>query len=706
MALIGKIRENTWILFVLVGLGTIGFIATSGQSGGGGLGGNPNVMAEIDGRKLTIQEFTNAEQILYGGGGGNTFSNRNFLWNYYVDEAVMNNEAEDLGIGVSNEELQELQFGQNLSPIIEQRFRNPSTFQVDRERLNEFRTLIEQGQLTDPRQRAYWAHQEEEIITDRLKRKVGEVAAKSVYAPNWMIEMVNKERNEKVDFEYVQIPFAEVDNSEVTVTDTDLKAYITANAAKYESDEETRVIDYVVFEVEPTAEDIEKIRQDMVEIKGEFETTENDTLFLENYYSSFEPAYVKKADLDAAIADTVFSLPIGSVYGPYEQNDAFNLVKVIDRKVLPDSVRSRHILLRYEQNQQSFNQAFTTADSLRNLIEAGTETFDSLAAKFGTDGTASKGGDLGFAAPGAMVKPFNDLIFYDAEYDSIYLINTQFGLHLVEVLERKYETGAEGVRVGYVKEAIVPSDVTQNAIYTEALQFAGNNRSLDAMKAAATADPALEVLSSAKKNANDFSINPTALKSNETSREIIKWGFGEDIEVGDVSSNAYAYQNPENFYIEKYVVAGLSNIQAPGVPTIENVRDEIEQEVYNEKKAALIKSKVRGQELNAIAREYNTNVDTASNATFNSGFIPGLGNEPVVVAKAFQLEVGQTSDPILGRNGVYVIKVLNKPKDVTPANIANLRKSIASQIRTTARSQVAQELRKQAKIKDNRSRFY
>lgn len=708
MALIGKIRENTTLLLILIGLGTIGFIVTLSPSAGTGAGlfNDPTMLADINGRKVTIQEFTNVERLLYGGGSSQTsvYNQRDFLWNYFQDEALVMQEAEKIGLGVGEDELEELQFGQNLSPIIEQRFRNPQTFQVDRESLEQFRLQLENGTIT-PERRAYWNHQQKEIIVDRLKTKLGTIASKAVYAPAWMVETTNKERGIKVDFEYVQVPFAEVDNSEVSVTDSEINNYLRENAARYESAEEQRTIDYVVFNVEPTKSDINELYNEMLKRKEEFETTDNDTTFLEYNNSQFIKAYAKKADLDPAISDTLFNLPVGTVYGPYELNDAYNLVKILDKKVIPDSVRSRHILIKAEaQTQQSYFNAKKTADSLKNLIVTGVEQFDSLAARFGTDGTRTKGGDLGFAAPGQMVQQFNDLIFYDAEYDSTYVIATQFGVHVVEVLERKYETGEEGVRVGYLSEAIVPSETTQDSIYTKALEFAAANRTTEQLRTAA-AEAGLTVQTSTKKKANDFAIDAQNLPAGETSRDIIRWAFDSDIAVGDVASNAYTYNNDQNFYNEKYVVIGLNAIQSAGLPTAESMRAEVEQTVINQKKAKIIMDNIQNKALSEVATQYSTSADTASQVTFNSNFIPGLGSEPVVIAKALGLEEGATSAPIEGTNGVFVVKVLSRTEDISPAD-PNLRRTIAGAVRTAARGQIATELRDNAKIKDRRSKFY
>jgi len=703
MALISKIRNNSWLLIMLLALGLGGFIImdmTSGQQSV--FGSNATTVADIEGRKVSSNEFFAVERILYGGGGGNTFNQRDFIWNYFVDEALVGQEAEELGLGVSNKELYELQFGNNLSPIIESRFRDPNTFQVDRQTLNTYRDAINNNTFTNPEQRAFWSHQEKEIKVDRLKRKISNLAAKAIYAPTWQVEMVGNEQNATVKFAYVQVPFSEMDNAEVSLTDADYKNYLQENRSTFEQKEETRKVDYVVFDVEATDADVEEIRQTMVELAAEFKKEENDTTFIQGNYGTPNFAYLKKADLPTTIADTLMGMAVGDVYGPYEDDGKFTIAKVMNRKALPDSVRARHILLP-AQDQQVMFDAFRTLDSLKNLIESGAERFDSLAAQYGTDGTRLKGGDLGFSPPGQMVKPFNDLIFFDAEPNELNIVQTQYGLHLVEVTGRKYINNEEGIQVGYVSEPIIPRTKTQNALNQKALKFASENRSrTDIVAAAEAAGMDLETSLSLKKN--DYTIG--ALGSNQTSRDIVKWAFSTSTSTNDVSPQAFAYQDEVNFYTNKYVVVSLRSVQKAGMPNVENIRDEIEAQVINEKKAAMIKENVAGKDLNAIATQYSTSVDTTAEVQFTAGFLPGLGNEPKVIAQAFSMEPGETSAPIAGANGVYIIKLLNKPVNAEPANIPQLRRTIAGGVKAQLTSGLAQELRKDADITDNRSRFY
>ena len=688
----------------MIGLGLGGFVIMDMMSGQQSLfGSSQTIVGNIEGKKLDWNQFMRTESILYGNLNADVYARRNALWNYYVEEALIEQEADALGLGVGKTELIDLQFGANPSPIIRQRFINPQTGQLDRQQLSEFQTAIQNNTLTDPQIRSFWAHQEKEVIKERLQSKLSNMVAKALYTPTWMAEMGNKDQNSRVNFTYVKVPFDEIDNTEVSLSDEDYANYIKENATRFKSDEETRVLNYVVFEVKPTPADSAMWRQQVADLMPEFERTENDSSFVERNFGNYDPAYVKKNQLSSTISDTVFSIPVGTVYGPYMEANAYRAVKVIDRKIIPDSVRSRHILIRAGNTPLSLMQAQNTVDSLKGLIESGAEIFDSLAVAFGTDGTASKGGDLGYAAPGMMVKPFNDLIFYEAEEGKLYSVITQFGVHLVEVTGRKYLTNEEGVKVAYISQSIVPSEETQNGIYDDVLEFVGQNRTMKQLDEAVGSNPALSIQSTIPLKRNDFSIG--TLGTGQTTRDLIRWAFLE-ADKGDVAPEVYIYQDAVEFYNNKYVVAGLKSVNAPGLPNAADIKEQIELEVVNKKKGELLKSQMAGKDLAALAANFDVPVDTARNVSFSSSFIPNVGNEPKVIASAFSLAQNGVSAPIIGNSGVYVIQLTSKTEAGTATNIPQIRRTMASNIRSQVSFRLMETLRENASIKDRRSRFY
>jgi peptidyl-prolyl cis-trans isomerase D len=723
MALISKIRRQKWLLVGSMAVALFLFIAmlmfdNPNQSL---FGGSATTIGDIEGRKLDYKEFSVTHDMLYRNSGGDGFSDRTFLWNFFVDEAIIKKEAETIGLGVSKTELLDLQFGADnsrLSPIITNRYVDPNTRQVDRQQLDQLKNiittnqideLIQNGQLV-PDFKYRWAHQEKEIINDRLQTKMANMVSKGMYTPAWMAEIISSDQNLRVDFNYVQVPFDEIENSEVTLEDADFKAYFDENKNQFNQDEETRKLEYAIFNVAPTPEDSAAISDNIANLTGDFEATEDDSLFVENNYGSIDAAYFKKETLSTAIADTIFQIPIGSVYGPYLDGSAYKAVKLLDKKVIPDSVEARHIL-RTANDQATLLAAIQTIDSLKNLIETGAASFDSLAANFSQDpSNASKGGDLGFFEQGRMVKEFNDACFFNAEPGKLQSVITQFGVHLIEVTDRGYSASREeSVKVAYITQEIVPSQGTQDNIRELALQMQENNPTIEDLRKAA-AEKGMDIETSPWLKKNDYASG--SLSAGQGTREMIRWAFGVDPNVpkpdaGDISPQVYSFQGQGQFFINKFVVAALQSIRPAGMPSYKEVKDEIEPLVINRKKGEIIKQRLQGNtDLVAIASSFSTKVDTAMSISFASAFLPNAGNEPNVVAQAFNVDLNQLSEPIVGNSGVFVILPTNKPAPASGANIAQVRQSSQQSTRGLIKTRLMPAMRKKADITDNRSRFF
>jgi peptidyl-prolyl cis-trans isomerase D len=702
MALISKIRNNSWLLVVLIALGLIGFIVmdmTSGQQSV--FGSSQFTLAKIEGQKVDWNQFNRVEQILYSGSTGDVYGRRQYLWDFFVEEVLVQKEAEELGLGISKPELLDLQFGPNPSRIIQERFADPNTRQVNFQQLNEIRQSIENGTFTDPNMRSFWAQQEKEIIKERLQSKMSNMIAKAIYTPTWMAEMGNVEQNQRMDLAYVKIAFDEIDNTEVTLSDEDYQAYIKENAARFKQDEETRRIEYVVFDISPSAQDSALVREKIASLVPDFEAAQNDSTFVELNYGQISANYFTKDEVSEAMGDTLFSMPVGSVYGPYIDGNNYNAVKLLARESIADSADTRHILIQ-ANTSADFERAKKMLDSLENLLLTRAATFDSLAAKFSQDpGSASNGGKYENVTPNQFVPEFNEVLFVTGQVGRLYQVRTSFGWHLIEILKRS-SSRTDRVKIALIGDNIEPSDETQNETYDRVMTFIGQNRKLEQLRKSVEATQGLETELSASLRKNDFMVG--ALGTGQGARDMVRWAF--NAKVGEVSPETYTFQDPQSYYTNKYVVAALRSVQKAGLPSVENIKDEIEGLVMNKKKGELIQSRIKSTDLEAIAAQFNTTVDTARSVTFASSFVPNIGAEPALIGEVFLLEVGQTTKPVVGQSGVYVAKVLDKPA-LTPAdNIPQLRRSIALPVRNQVTNQLIQAMKKNAEIDDYRSKFY
>jgi peptidyl-prolyl cis-trans isomerase D len=698
MALIGQIRKHGTILVGAIAVAVAGFMLMDsfngkGPGGGGGMFSDPNNIGTINGRKVDYQQLAKLEQMMYG--NQSSLGSKGQIWEMLVDEETVKKEAAALGLTVSKEELKDLMFGTNLSPVMQGTFAGPDG-QVDRKRLDEIKAAIDKNEIPNPQFREYWAFQEQQVIKERLRTKILNLVTKGIYTPSWMAEMSQGEQASKVDFKYVRIPFAAISDEEAKMTDADYNAYIAANAAQYKQDEETRKMDFVSFEVKATAADSAKAKNDIATLIEGFKASKNDSTFLMANKGGFSNGFIKKAQLPAEIATQLLTGDIGTVVGPYLENGAYKVSKVIGKRIVPDSVKARHILVQGAGAKK-------TIDSLKALIETKKERFEDLAKKFSKDpGSGAKGGDLGYFAQGMMVPAFNDVCFYK-EPGALYPVETQFGVHLIDIVNQKYKDRESGVKTATISQNVEPSEETTRAAYLKAQEFASRNRNIDEMaKAAALAGVKLDETPPVKQN--DYFVG--ALGGDQTTRDMVKFAYAA--KQGEVSPNVFIFRDAQRSFESKYVVAGVRTVIPAGLPPIDAVRDQIAVPARNFKRAQILKSKVTTKDLDAIAKQFSAQVDVASDVAFNQPMVQGLGNEPTVIGAMFSKNVNDVTEPIAGLGGVYVAQLTNKV--AAPAGTVTIdpaaKKGMVQATISSIQSGLFSSLKKKMNITDNRSKFF
>lgn len=703
MALISEIRKHSWVLIILIALGMGGFVLMDMVNKASRASGNSYTVGSVNGQKIEWPEFQRAERILYPNSTGDVYGQRNYIWNYMVEERLLRDESEDLGLSVGDEELQDLEFGTHLSPIIQRNFRDPNTGQVDMKNLDQIKANLGTGKL-QPQLEEYWGYQMGEIKKERIQRKLTNIVKKGIYTPTWMAQQLQAEQGTTLDFRYVKIPFDTTATADIKLTDDDYKAFMKENEGLMKKKEEFRTVDFVVFNVVPTSEDSALVRTAITDRIQQFRESKNDSLFVENNYGTIDAVYYKKDDLADAIADTVFKLPIGTVYGPYIDGVDMKAVKILDRKIIADSVKARHILIRAE-NAAGVASARKTIDSLKTLIETGKARFDSLAMKVSQDGSGPKGGDLGYSALNRMVKPFNDALFFTGKKEGdLQVVTTQFGVHLIEITGRKFIKNTEGVKLAYLIEPIVPSENTQSAIYDDAIEFSGQNRTVEALHKAVEGKPELSVETAEGLTANGYQFS--TLGSGGTSRDIIRWAFKKDTKLGSVSPEVFVYDEPTLFYNAHYVVPGLKAIMKPGTYTLAEVKEKFKQKVLDKKQAELIASKITGTDLQAIADQFHVKIDTFKNVNFNMSYLDGIGGETALIGRVSIMKVGETSKPIAGQTGTFVVQVINMAEPNTSTDLGSFKSQSLMVARGSVDSRLMEVLKAKAKLNDNRYTFY
>lgn len=710
MALIGKIRKNFWFVLILLGLALAAFVVMDVSSAGGLAGGQGNLkLGEVNGQDIDYRDFQRTEQI-YFGNQGDPYTTRENVWNYYVEKSIIDKESDKLGISVGRDELMDLQFGSRMSPIMQQNWRNPQTGQIDRTQLNSFKSSIENNEELDPRFRDFWAEQENQIVKFHKQDKLNSLISKAIYTPTWLAESAYSEQNGKVDFEFVKVPFDQISDADVPLVDADYSNYLSNNKDRYTNKEETRTLEYVVFDVLATEEDKATLTSQMNELKTQFANTENDSLFAVTNEGFYRDIYYSDEALEQnfteSIRTNVQNMAVGEVVGPIEENNIYRNIKLIDKKLVPDSVRARHILKMVTAGDAAgLTKANNTIDSFLTLIQRGAESFDSLAIKFSEDpGSGSKGGQLPTFVQETMLPQFKEACFGYGKTGGYYKVRTNVGVHLIHIQDQIFLNRDPKYKLAFVNKPIIPSTETQDRINEEVADLVASHPYLDDMVnvIAERNDVAIDRVTNIK--VNDF--NLADLPAGNTSRDIVRWAFNGTTDVNDMAPDVFIYTDQALFYNNKYVLAGLKSIEPAGLRSVANARDEITPLIRNEKKGAIIADRLAGKSIDDAANEFGVTIESASGVAFNSRFIPALGQEPKVVAQAYGTDINTVSNAIVGSSGVFIVKPTNINDGGVATNLPSFRASDASTMRNKVGSELIESLKKLAKVEDSRFTFF
>ncbi|MBK7232311.1 MAG: peptidylprolyl isomerase [Saprospiraceae bacterium] len=708
MGLITSIRKRLWMVTILMALALVGFLVMDMSSGRSSwFFNNPDTLGSAAGEKISWKDFQKTEAVLYRNADVDFYGRKEYIWHQTLERIILEKDAVYNGTGVSEAELQELEFGQNLSPIIERNFRDPNTGQVLREQLNQFQNGLENGDLP-AEAREFWKVQQKEIIKDRMFKKMENLTKSALYMPTFMCERHFAESNAKMAFNFSRIPYDVVKDEEIEITDADIDAYVKSKASYFKTEEETRDINYAVIRIVPTSEDsasISKILQDKLDA---FRNASKDSLFIVSNLGTWDESYSLIKDLPMSALDTILKSPVGTVVGPYVDGGDYKISKILGKKIIPDSVKSRHILRRVTTNEE-YTVALRLIDSLKNVLEKGQGSFDSLAIKFSQDqGSGIKGGDLGFAAIGAMVKPYNDVLFYTGEKGKFNVVASQFGLHLIEITDMKFLSNNQGIRLGTIAESIQPGDQIMDKMLDEAQSMVEQHSNLDALKKAIADGKTyvLELMPGVL--ANDYKNAKLGEEANSTWRQIVRWAFEKNTKVGNVSPEVYSLQDPVKRFTDRLVIAGLENINPKGLPKASSMREKVKNDILIRKKFEIIKQKAGT--VTALTGKYgeylDVKIDSASEVTVNGQQMPIYGYEPDILTLISKVKPGELGGPFRGETGVYFVQMINITDPGKSSNIENFRRFYRHTAVYTSMNYMTQALKKNYKVSDSRSKFF
>ncbi|MBB4079315.1 peptidyl-prolyl cis-trans isomerase D [Lewinella aquimaris] len=708
MALIGKIRSNPILVLLFIGGGILLFVLSDIMNSGnsGPIGPAEAVMARVGEVEIERNEFERTLGV--AGSSADAYQSRDNLWNFYLSEGLIRNETDRLGLTVTKPELDELTYGPRYSPVIRQTYGNRQTGQVDAQLLNRVRTRIDENSIEEgiearelpPNFVDIWKYQNRQVSTQRLQEKLSALVSKAMYAPSWMAQEYADQQSANRRVAVVRIPFDELDNDEVEYTDADLQAYIDENRSQFDNLEETRQLAYVSFNVDATQADSAAVRALMQDIANEWKQTEvrDDSLFALAANGSYTGAYVSEDQIAPSIADALMNeVAVGEVYGPFVEGQLMAVAKLIDRREMADSVTLRRIV-RNASIPSQFTEANRLIDSLQTVLEADPSKFTDLASEFNRDPQSiATAGVLENIEPGQLAQSVDRLAFITGEPRRWYKVTTPTGVQLIQIIRRSQNTTPR-VKVAYATEPMIPSSETEDAVRAQAEKFLTGLNSLDEMRAAAEAQ-GVTLETTAPLDIGTFFI--PNLGSGQDVRDMICWAFGAD--RGDVSGFVYTFTDENFFYENKYVAVGLANVLPKGMAPVEAVRETIENTVRDRMKGRKLAEAMAGMDLNEAARTYDTVVDTLNAVNLTLSSLPqGIGAEPKVIAAASTGATNQVSQPIVGNNGVYLVKPLSDAPAGSSGNLPGARMAINTNSRSRVSQQLLNGLRAEVDVEDQR----
>ncbi|MFT5646471.1 MAG: peptidyl-prolyl cis-trans isomerase D [Aureispira sp.] len=727
MALLGTIRNRFgWVMMGLVFVGVASFLFMDISPGANTASGRSATVGYVNGEKIS-NDLVQGYASEYKGSGYLQEEIQADVWKRIVEEKLLTQKTTDAGMVVTGTEMGDLLLSAEyrlLSSIItNSRFMDRSTGQVNRTEINRLIATkntsvlinnasvnVRQQELLLEEQKG-WLALEKSVKVRALQDKYFLALRQSVYTPSWMVELENKIQETGYNFDYVRIPYNGIEGA-VEVSDKEIKDYIAANARQYKS-EATADIEYLTFNIEPTSEDSLIYYTSMEAIAVELraaETEEEDSSVVLQYTKDFASTFYTETEMAAvagvpvSMVDSIFSADEGAVFGPYVQGQKYKVLKKIAEKSIPDSVKIRQISIR-PTSQVAGQTARILLDSIKDVLNTDpTASFDSLALLYSDDiGSKANGGDLGWKGKEADVAPqFKEYMFYSGKKGEYELLYTQDGIYLVQITDTKYETGILGVRIAVLEEAIIPTGKTTDAKKREAVEFISMNRTLEKMKKAAK-DQKLRITSATGLKKGAFEIS--GLGKHSTAASIISWAHLAETKAGEVTGSAYAIDNDDLGYTQKFVVMGLSSKREKGLASASDplVRAKIETILRNRKKTAIVKAALASlTSLDAIAGKYGVNKQSATNVNYGSATVGTDGTEPKVAALAANTAVGQMSDAVGGKSGVYIVNVIsvNEAPAITSLKIA--REKATRRIAEVVYSGIYPSLKDNSEIIDER----
>ena len=698
MAVLEKIRVKLGVFItVVIALALLSFIIdpTTLEAVSNSMSSKYDV-GEINGKDISymdfekdVEYFTTLNEIATGTSAQSEQqieAIRNAAWQSLIDRYLFLRNAKAAGLTVGEAEMVDLTTGDMVSPLIAQ---DPSFMDESGNFSRDLLVNLVQNIHNDASGsiRMYWDYLQNTIYTQQFYAKYGSLFTSGNYDNPLMLARQIEENNNTVDAEFVMVPYGYQTDSTITVSESEIKNYYKSHKDMYRQ-QASRDIEYVVFEVVPSDEDIAATNEQILDLYDEFASTSREDMksfLLRNSDRPYSEYYYRTGELNTVSPDVnnfVFNDGKG-VSKVFTKDNTFYVARVMDSRMVPDSVFVKHILLQGEQE--------ALADSLAGVLRSGRETFANVAAMYSADQNpnVAERGDIGWMTQTYMIPGMESVM--TAPLNRIFIIDTQYGKHIVKVTDRTEPLLKKQVAI--LEKESIASKETFNRYYSQANNIAAKSAGKYENFRKAVEEEGLYA-----HPVNRMLESSNRLGAIDDTKEVTRWAF--DAKKGKVSDIITVNNN-------YFFVVALKDIHKEGYATVSEVTPGIRNILYREKlgvkKAAEVAEKIKGLDnLQAIADALGTTVSTKEGISFSS--LTSQGLDPKFIGAVSVAEEGKICGPLAGNIGVYVYKVTGH--DTGAFFTEDDARARESQISQYSLQMLVPVMMQDADVKDNRARFY
>ena len=713
MAALGKIRSRGLTLIIIIGLGLLAFIAEEAfRSCESSRNNQRQQIGEVLGEKMSFDDFAKlvdeAQDAMKVMGQENLNDDqlnqlRDQVWQNYVQYKLIENQCKKLGLTVTDDEMENVLSQGTNQMLLSTPFVNQQTGRFDANQLKQFLAQYKQAKTANPQAAQqyesiykYWNYIEKSLRQQLLIQKYNALLAHCFLSNPVEAKMSFNEENLESQIQIAAYPYSSIQDNKVTISDKDLKSKYNELKPRFQQFVETRDIKYIDVKITASAADRAALLKQFNDYGKQLASADDPADVVRKSTSAipYLGIPVGKEAFPADIAGKLDSIAVGHVVGPVEdkQDNTLNLIKVIAKQQLPDSVQFRAI----QVGGTTPDEAHKRADSIYTALKGGAD-FAAVAKKYGQDGSeqwlTTRQYEYTNTIDNDSKTYLNNLLTMGAK--ELKNIQTTQGNIIVEVLDRKNMINKYTAAV--IKRTIDYSSETRSKIFNKFSSFVSANQTPEAIeKNAARSGYRLQ-------EAKDVTTSQHYLAGIRSTRDAMKWLF--DAKEGSVSQMYECGNNGDNLLLvvcTKVHPIGYRGLDDP------QVKEMVKAEVMRDKKAEQLIAKANGVKSIAAAKAKGAIVPTVNQVTFAAPvFVQTTGaSEPALSGAVYAAKAGAfSSHPVKGMAGVYQFQVMNRTKNAAKFNDKEQEGKLIQKAMQYA-GNFMNELYINGKVVDNRYLFF